>query len=272
VTPYGADFTGGVRTALADVNADGTADLITAPGAGTAPTVKVYDGKTHEPLNEFDAYESAFQGGVNLAAGDFDADGRAEVVTGADWRGGPRVRVFAGTAVLTDAPPSVQDFMAMEDARFRGGVRVAVGDYTGDGRPDLLVGAGKGGGPRVTGFDGKALGEGTLQRAFGDFFSHDPATRDGTVVRIDDLTGDGVADLVFTDADGRNGRFVNGAVLQNQARPDEGIPVYHYYVSNPGTYYPHGKAGDYKELIPYIGGPDYPAVPVVTGPSLATME
>src|SRR5262245_55310533 len=46
--PYGSTFTGGVRVALADMTGDGTVDLITAPGAGTEPTVKVYDGETQE--------------------------------------------------------------------------------------------------------------------------------------------------------------------------------------------------------------------------------
>src|SRR5689334_6102735 len=46
--PYGASFTGGVRVALADVTGDGTADLVTAPGPGIAPTVHVFDGITHQ--------------------------------------------------------------------------------------------------------------------------------------------------------------------------------------------------------------------------------
>ena len=46
--PYGSDFTGGVRVALADVTGDGTPDLVTAPGPGTAPTIHVSDSATHQ--------------------------------------------------------------------------------------------------------------------------------------------------------------------------------------------------------------------------------
>src|SRR4051812_45434871 len=43
---YNPAFTGGVRVALADLNGDGTADVITAPGPGGGPHVKVFDGAT----------------------------------------------------------------------------------------------------------------------------------------------------------------------------------------------------------------------------------
>src|SRR4051812_29922561 len=43
ISPY-TGFTGGVNVAVGDVNGDGTADIITAPGAGGAPIVNVYSG------------------------------------------------------------------------------------------------------------------------------------------------------------------------------------------------------------------------------------
>src|SRR5436309_2205417 len=93
-TPYGADFTGGVRVAVADVTGDGVADVVTAPGPGTEPVVKVYDGSTHDVVASFDAYEATFTGGVSVAAAGLNGDGKADVITGADLGGGPRVRVF----------------------------------------------------------------------------------------------------------------------------------------------------------------------------------
>src|SRR5262245_8193367 len=42
VSPYGADFDGGVRVALADVTGDDVPDLVTAPGAGIESLVKVF--------------------------------------------------------------------------------------------------------------------------------------------------------------------------------------------------------------------------------------
>src|SRR5205085_1736668 len=120
---------------------DGTADLITAPGPGTEPLVKVYDGATQQPVASFDAYESTFTGGVYVAAADLNADGKAEIVAGADQGGGPRVVVFDGASVAAGAaaPTVLDDFLAINDTSFRGGVRVCLGDVNGDGVSDLVV-------------------------------------------------------------------------------------------------------------------------------------
>ncbi|MBN9520569.1 hypothetical protein J0H58_18950, partial [bacterium] len=199
-TPYGADFTGGVRVALADVTGDGTADLVTAPGAGTAPTIRVYDGADpdHALVASFDAFESSFTGGVSVAAADLTGDGFAEVVVGADLGGGPRVVVFDGATVGgTAAPVTLDDFLAIDDANFRGGVRLALGDISGDGVADLLVGAGYGGGPRVVAFDGASLARGQQVKLFPDFFAFEGALRNGAFVAVGDVNGDGRGDLLF---------------------------------------------------------------------------
>jgi REJ domain/FG-GAP-like repeat/FG-GAP repeat len=61
---YDPSFSGGVRVAAGDVNGDGWADLITAPGSGAGPHVKVFDGKTGAELKSFFAYSPSFTGGV----------------------------------------------------------------------------------------------------------------------------------------------------------------------------------------------------------------
>src|SRR5512133_4039514 len=53
---YAPSFGGGVRVAVGDVNGDGVADIITGPGAGGGPNVKVFDGKTEAPLHSFFAF------------------------------------------------------------------------------------------------------------------------------------------------------------------------------------------------------------------------
>src|SRR5262249_25373851 len=69
ITAYESSFTGGVRVALADVNADGVVDIITAPGPGRAPMVRIFDGRNGAFISEFLAYSARMTQGVWIAAG-----------------------------------------------------------------------------------------------------------------------------------------------------------------------------------------------------------
>ena len=142
------DFTGGVQTAVADVNNDGISDVIVGAGAGGGPRVIVYDGATNFTTQLFDffAFSTEFSGGVDVAGGDFNADGFADIVVGAGPGGGPQVSIFDGRTgnVLTQ-------FFAY-DQSFRGGVTVAVGDVDGSSFNSVITGAGAGGGSHVKSF------------------------------------------------------------------------------------------------------------------------
>ena len=213
--PFG-DFGGAVRSAVADVNGDGTADLVFGTGPGGGSRVRVLDGLAMTDLAaEFSAFEPAFSGGVFLAAADFDRDGRAEVVVTPDQGGGARVRVFgvAGGAAQVKA-----DFFGIDDPTFRGGARPAAGDVTGDGVADLVVAAGFGGGPRVSVLDGATVLGGRPAAAVPDFFAFEPALRNGVYVTVGDADGDGRGDLTFGAGPGGaprvmtlSGRVLTGA-------------------------------------------------------------
>src|SRR6266542_3224234 len=72
----------------------------------------------------------------------------APLVVGPDAGGQPRVKVYdAVTGQLS------MNFLAFESS-FTGGVRVATGDVTGDGVPDIIAAKGPGGGSLVRVFDG----------------------------------------------------------------------------------------------------------------------
>src|SRR5262249_10246022 len=60
--PFG-DFTGGVRVATADLTRDGIPDVITVPGPGGGPVVRVFDGNSGAPVLNLLVLDSAFRGG-----------------------------------------------------------------------------------------------------------------------------------------------------------------------------------------------------------------
>jgi hypothetical protein len=195
-------FAGTVRTATADVNGDGAPDYIAGAGPGGGPEVTVIDGKTGAVVASFFAFEPTFTGGVFVAAGDLDGDGKAEVVVTPDRGGGPVVAVYSGAklaAGVTGDAAQVARFLGIEDPAFRGGARPAVGDVNGDGFADLIVSAGFLGGPRVAIFDGRsvAVGVSSPVKLLPDFFAFEPTLRNGAFVAAGDVTGDGAADLAF---------------------------------------------------------------------------
>jgi hypothetical protein len=181
---YAPTFAGGVRVATADVNGDGTDDIITAAGPGGGPNVKVFDGKTGALVRSFYAYAPTFAGGVWVAAADVNGDGKADIITGAGAGGGPHVKVFDGaTGAL------IQSFYAYAPT-FTGGVTVAAADVTGDGKADIITGAGAGGGPHVKVFDGAT---GAVVQSF---YAYAPTFTGGVFVAAGDVTGDGKADII----------------------------------------------------------------------------
>jgi subtilisin family serine protease len=147
--PYHPAFTGGVHVAVGDANGpDGRAEVVTAPGAGGGPHVRVltFDSGALTPIGEFFAYDPAFTGGVFVATGDVTSDGVVEVITGPGSGGGPHVRAFSGAGV-----PLGGGFFAYSP-QFTAGVRVAAGDFAGNGAAEIVTAPGAGGGPHVIPF------------------------------------------------------------------------------------------------------------------------
>lgn len=144
---YASDFRGGVRVAAGDIDGDGTAEIITAPGQGGGPHVRTFHlaGGSAQPVGSFLAFDPGFTGGVYVAAGDVNGDGLAEVIASPGSGGGPLVGVF------TVGGQPLSSFFAY-DSSFRGGVRVAAADLSGDGIAEIITGAGPGGGPQMNVF------------------------------------------------------------------------------------------------------------------------
>ena len=184
VDVFNPAFLGGASLTLGDVNGDGTLDIIAGAGPGGGPHVRVLSGVDFSVLASFYAYNPAFAGGVYVAAGDIDGDGRTDIITGAGPSGGPHVRVFSGIDLRVLA-----SFFAYDPA-FPGGISVAAGDINGDGRADIITGAGPSGGPHVRVFSGTDLG------VLASFYAYAVAFPGGVSVAAGDVNGDGLADII----------------------------------------------------------------------------
>ena len=159
-------FRGGARPALADVNGDGTPDLVVAAGFGGGPRVAVFNGLTLLPGGspgrlspDFFAFEDTLRNGAYVAGGDVNGDGLADVIAGGGPGGAPRVLVLSGRDLIAAASTltPLANFFA-GDAADRNGVRVAAKDLDGDYRADLVAAVGPSGvANAVRAYAGKSL-------------------------------------------------------------------------------------------------------------------
>jgi len=131
---YDKNSRGGVNAALGDVNGDGQLEIVTGPGPSPSltPLVKIFS-LTGKELGSFSAYDQNFKGGVTIALGDVDGDGRAEIITSPGSGGGPQIRIFNAAGQVLD------DWFAY-DKSYHGGIKVTAADLNQDGRAEILVG------------------------------------------------------------------------------------------------------------------------------------
>ena len=151
-----AGFTGGVNVAAGDIDGDGKADIAVAVANGGGTHIKAFSGADSSELASFFAYGQGFVGGVRVTLGDVDGDGKADIVTGAGPGSGGHVKVFQG-----GTGTELRSFLVFDG--FSGSIDLAVGDLNGDGKAEVLVGAGPGAGPHVKAYDGAT---GALNESF----------------------------------------------------------------------------------------------------------
>jgi serralysin len=175
-------YNGGVRVAVG--SSAGQDYLVAAAGPGGYLVRTFLLGQSGATLvNQFEPF-GTFAGGINVAVGDLRGDGGLEIVTAADAGGAPLVTVnsLSGQQIS----PNILAF----SYGFTGGVRVAVGDFSGTGRDDIAAAAGPGGLPFVQLIDGRTYQAGTR------FLAFDPRFADGLYVAAGRLDNSGVDRLV----------------------------------------------------------------------------
>jgi len=160
----------------------GSAPLQSDPN-NPGSAVSLYDANTNQP-NGVAVPFPGFMGQIRVAAGDFNMDGRSEVVAAAGPGGGPAI------TILDSQTGEPRDAFFAYDPSFTGGVFVAVKDFNNDGIADIITGAGFGGGPHVKVFNGVNFQE------IRSFFAYESSFTGGVSVGSADINNDNILDIV----------------------------------------------------------------------------
>jgi hypothetical protein len=204
---------GGGFVAAADFDGDGKAEWIVTPDEGGGPRVSIFSLNGNDPFLRANYFtvDPTFRGGARAAAGDLNGDGTPDLAVAAGFGGGPRVSIIDGKKAITTngfnpADRLTPDFFALDDS-LRNGVYLAIGDLDGDGRGDLIVGAGPGGAPRLLVISGaKLLADGAVpaigQPLSNFFVGGQDGNRAGVRVTAADFDNDGLTDIAVSSGAG----------------------------------------------------------------------
>lgn len=169
----------GAYVTSGDLDGNGSTEIITSLQKKTEPRVRVYSRKGIERAS-FLAYDVKFRGGVSLAVGDVNGDGKDEIVTVPE-QGSAHVRIFNAVGGL------LGQFFAF-DAKYKSGTHIAIGDVNADGQDEIILGqASKGTRVNIYSAAGK------LSRSFSSF---PLKMTNGISIAVGDVTGDGKGDIV----------------------------------------------------------------------------
>lgn len=129
---FDTSFAGGVTVASGDINGDGFSDIVVGTGS-LSSRVSVFSGQSGALIQDFFAFAPTFSGGVNVAAGDLNGDGRADIVAGTAT-GTSQVNTFSGLNGT-----QLSSFFAYAPF-FTGGVSLSVADFDGTGFGNIITG------------------------------------------------------------------------------------------------------------------------------------
>jgi hypothetical protein len=222
---FDPNFKAGVRIAVGDVNSDGVLDIVTAAGPGQAPFVRVYNGATGQRfaggMGEFFALDGGSKAGLYVAVADINRDGLNEIITAPDSGTAPQVRIWGITGLTAPTNTwAIKGQFNAYDANSKAGVRLATGDFTGDGVPEIVTAPGVGGGGplvriyNVAGIYAAPSAAPTLLKSFNAF---DAKFQGGVYLAVGDVNGSGKPEIIASQGVGGTGlvRVFDGDTMEN---------------------------------------------------------
>jgi len=181
---------GGIRGISFDYDGDGKWEIVISYGFGSEYEIKILKSNG-EVIRSFKSAKDREISAPSLCSSDVDGDGKAEIIAGSGQGSLPLVTVF-------DMFGNIKNSFLAYDRSFSGGVEVACFDINGDGKAEIITGAGKGGGPQVRVFDEKG-------NVKSQFFAFDKNFRGGITVVAQDIDYDGKAEIITGSGKGSRG-------------------------------------------------------------------
>jgi len=218
---YATGGFGASSVAIADLNGDGNADVVVANQCSTSDcktsgSVSVLLGKGNGTLQAAQTYASGGYTALSVAIADFNKDGNLDLAV-ANQCQDTSCQNGAVSVLLGNGNGTFQTAQSFASAGYLTN-SVAVGDFNGDGNPDLVLASQcqdttcqKGGVSVLLG-----NGNGTFQTAQ----SYSSAGSQADSVVATDLDGDGELDLVVSNLCQNTGDCNNGVVSSLLGRGD----------------------------------------------------
>ncbi|EKD49221.1 MAG: hypothetical protein ACD_63C00218G0001, partial [uncultured bacterium] len=171
---FGAKKKIGATVAMGDVDSDGDAEIVTGGGIGAGPQIRVFDPNGKVKPIQFFAFHKLSRSGVDVSVGDGDGDGKADIVA-TQLRG---AEAWTKVYKYNDEKTVIGEWRSFP-AGVESGANVEMFDLDGDGKAEVIVGAGPGGGPQVRTFKATGSLSGSVS-----FFAYYARVRSGVNVTV----------------------------------------------------------------------------------------
>ncbi len=187
---YAPQFTGGFQVGRADVDGDGELEIVTAPGKGGGPHIRIFS-ETGKLEYQFFAGDPSYRGGLRLSLADLTGDGVAEIFVSPETGDRVNVSIYNYLGTLSGS------LKGNEVADLTGGVTISAVDLDGDRIAEFITGSGGGALPSVGVFDTFVRGTDILiSDAGGSWLGYPEFFKGSVQVSAGDLTNSGTSEIV----------------------------------------------------------------------------